>query len=106
MADQADRMKALLAEAVSLGASADVIARLDEIERKVDSLVALLGKSPPDGGDSPAAWTVDEWSEKTKISRSQVFRLLRDGRLTGTKVGARRLILNSPYEFLRGDEAA
>jgi len=47
------------------------------------------------------AWRVNPWREEVGgISRNFVYRLIKNGELKTAKLGATRLILTTPQEFL------
>ena len=47
-----------------------------------------------------AGWRVDEWAELVGIGRSRTWELIKSGDVASAKVGAARIITESPREFL------
>ena len=56
--------------------------------------------------NSKAGWGLPEWTAAVGVSRSYAYELLASGRLPSVKLGARRIITQSPADFLAEIAAA
>jgi hypothetical protein len=61
-------------------------------------------QSIPTCGFGKVGWRVSEWATAVGLCRASVYNLLAAGRLRSVKVGAARIILTPPADFLESFE--
>ena len=59
---------------------------------------------PSCGSGKKVGWRVSEWATAVGFCRATVYNLLAEGRLRSVKVGAARIILTPPADFLESFE--
>ena len=52
------------------------------------------------GGSQKFGWKVSEWGTAVGCSRSRVYELLAEGKIASVKLGAARIIVTHPEDFL------
>ena len=50
--------------------------------------------------NSPAGWSVEDWSRATSIGRTKVFELIQRRAIQSVAFGRRRIITTQPADFL------
>jgi excisionase family DNA binding protein len=48
----------------------------------------------------PLAWSIDDWAKTVGCSRAYVYELLGEKKISSKKLGAKRLIMTAPLDFL------
>jgi excisionase family DNA binding protein len=59
---------------------------------------------PSCGSGKKVGWRVSEWANAVGLCRATVYNLLAEGRLRSVKLGAARIILTPPSDFLESFE--
>jgi hypothetical protein len=54
---------------------------------------------------SRAGWRPKRWADEADLSRSKTYQLIKDGTIKAVKVGAARIIITPPAEYLASQAA-